>query len=90
MSAPPTDARWSTGPSRARPASQRFAGETLVQEFRGDEGARRVVWTLLADGDTLRAQVVMSSRHLPRPVEYTLTYRRKPPAAAPADGGPGR
>jgi len=68
--------------------SQRFVGETLVQEFRGDEGSRRVVWTLLGDGDTLRAQVVMSSKHLPRPVEYTLTYRRRPPA--PVDGGPRR
>jgi hypothetical protein len=70
--------------------SQRFVGETLVQEFRGDEGARRVVWTLLGDGDTLRAQVVMSSKHLPRPVEYALTYRRRPPSTAPADAGPGR
>ena len=70
--------------------SQRLVGETLVQDFRGDEGARRVVWTLLPDGDTLRAQVVMSSRHLPRPVEYTLTYRRRPLATAPPDGGPAR
>jgi len=67
--------------------SQRFVGETLVQEFRGDEGARRVVWTLLADGATLRAQVVISSKHLPRAVDYTLTYRRKTSVAAQADGG---
>lgn len=64
--------------------SQRFVGETLVQEFRGDQGARKVVWTLLTDGDTIRARVVTSSKHLPRAVEYTLTYRRKP---LPADGG---
>jgi hypothetical protein len=68
--------------------SQRFVGETLVQEFRGDEGARRVVWTLLPDGATLRAQVVISSKHLPRPVDYTLTYRRKTSTAPQADGGP--
>jgi hypothetical protein len=68
--------------------SQRFVGETLVQEFRGDEGSRRVVWTLLPDGSTLRAQVEISSKHLPRPVDYTLTYRRRTSTAAAADGGP--
>lgn len=68
--------------------SQRFVGETFIQEFRGDEGARRVVWTLLPDGATLRAQVVISSKHLPRPVEYTLTYRRKPSTTSQPDGGP--
>ena len=36
-----------------------------------------MVWTLLPDGETLRVQVVISSKHLPRPVDYTLTYRRK-------------
>jgi hypothetical protein len=67
--------------------SQRFVGETLVQEFRGDEGARRVVWTLLPDGNTLRAQVLVTSRHLPRPVEYALTYRRRSSGGAAGDGG---
>jgi len=70
--------------------SQRFVGETLVQEFRGDGGSRKVVWTLLPDGNTLQAQVLITSKHLPRPVEYGLTYRRKSAAgAAPADGGQG-
>ncbi len=73
--------------------SQRFVGETLVQNFRGEEGARKVVWTLLPDGDTLRVQVVITSKHLPRPVDYTLTYRRKrttvpaPPDPGPRDAG---
>jgi hypothetical protein len=70
--------------------SQRFVGETLVQEFRGDGGSRKVVWTLLPDGNTLQAQVLITSKHLPRPVEYALTYRRRGAAgAAAADGGPG-
>ncbi|MGZ5957572.1 MAG: hypothetical protein ACXWLI_04080 [Myxococcaceae bacterium] len=69
--------------------SQRFVGETLVQNFRGEEGARKVVWTLLPDGDTLRVQVVISSGHLPRPVDYTLTYRRKRATVpVPAEPGP--
>ena len=68
--------------------SQRFVGQTLVQDFRGDGGSRKVVWTLLPDGDTLRVQVIITSRHLPRPVDYTLTYRRRP-AALPAPAGAG-
>ena len=69
--------------------SQRFVGGTLVQNFRGDEGARRVVWTLLPDGETLRVQVIITSKHLPHPVDYTLTYRRKnAPLPAPPDAGP--
>jgi len=69
--------------------SQRFVGETLVQEFRGDEGARRAVWTLLPDGNTLLVQVLITSKHLPRPVDYTLTYRRRSPTGIPTDGGSG-
>lgn len=69
--------------------SQRFVGETLVQEFRGDEGSRKVVWTLLPDGNTLRAQVLITSKHLPRPVEYALTYRRRSIAGPAVDGGMG-
>jgi hypothetical protein len=70
--------------------SQRFVGETLVQEFRGDGGTRKVVWTLLPDADTLRMQVLITSEHLPHPVDYTLTYRRKSamPAAAADSGMP--
>ncbi|HSP19894.1 MAG TPA: hypothetical protein VLQ79_10280, partial [Myxococcaceae bacterium] len=74
--------------------SQGFLGESLVQNFRGEEGARKVVWTLLPDGETLRVQVVISSKHLPHPVDYTLTYRRKRAPAVDAgtpssgEGGP--
>lgn len=75
--------------------SQRFVDGALVQYFRGEEGARRVVWRLDPDGETLRVQTIISSKHLPRPVDYTLTYRRKggggpvDAGASGADGGPG-
>jgi steroid 5-alpha reductase family enzyme len=67
--------------------SQRFVDETLVQEFRGDGGTRKVVWTLLPDGDTLRIHFTITSGHLPRPVDYSLTYRRKGAAPSPPDAG---
>lgn len=71
--------------------SQRFVDQKLVQDFRADEGARKVIWTLLPDGDTLHAQVIITSKHLPRPVDYTLTYRRRavpPPPSPDAGTGP--
>jgi hypothetical protein len=67
--------------------SQRFVNGALVQDFRGEEGARRVVWSLQPDGETLRVQVLISSKHLPHPVDYTLTYRRAALREAPVDGG---
>ena len=68
--------------------SQRFVGGTLVQDFRGDDGARQVVWTLQPDGNTLRVRMIITSKHLPHPVDYTLTYQRKnAPIPAPADAG---
>jgi hypothetical protein len=68
--------------------SQRFVGNTLVQDFRGDGGSRKVLWTLLPDGETLRMQVLITSGHLPHPVDYTLTYRRKsaPTPSVPDSG----
>jgi len=69
--------------------SQRFVDGALVQEFRGEGGSRRVVWRLDPDGETLHVQMVISSHHLPRPVDYTLTYRRKGSAAAAPGGSDG-
>ncbi|HVP60304.1 MAG TPA: hypothetical protein VMT11_07085 [Myxococcaceae bacterium] len=74
--------------------SQRFERETLVQTFRAEEGSRKVVWMLLPGGATLRVQVIITSKHLPHPVDYALTYQRKsaprpaPPAAGASDAGP--
>jgi hypothetical protein len=69
--------------------SQRFVDGALVQEFRGEGGSRRVVWKLDPDGETLHVQMVISSHHLPHPVDYTLTYRRKGGAAAAPGGSDG-
>jgi len=71
--------------------SQRFVQGMLVQEFRGEEGARRVVWVVSADSQSLSVKYTITSKHLPHPVDYTLSYRRPvAPAAASAtpDAGP--
>jgi len=68
--------------------SQRFVDGALVQLFRGEEGARQVVWTLAPDGTGLSVHVTITSKHLPHPVDYTLSYRRVTPPAGDADAGP--
>jgi hypothetical protein len=70
--------------------SQRFVDGTLQQDFRGDEGSRRVVWTLAPDAEGLSVHITITSKHLPHPVDYTLSYRRVPAAAAPSLAGGAR
>ncbi len=66
--------------------SQRFVQGMLVQDFRGQEGARRVVWTVSADLQSLSVQYTITSKHLPHPVDYTLSYRRTSSASSPSVG----
>jgi hypothetical protein len=71
--------------------SQRFVAGMLLQEFKGEEGSRRVVWTLSPNQDSLSVQFTITSKHLPHPVDYTLTYRRVAPSVPPSsrsDAGP--
>lgn len=70
--------------------SMRFVEGTLVQDFRGDEGSRRVVWALAADAEGLSVHITITSKHLPHPVDYTLSYRRVPAAPAPSPAGGAR
>ncbi len=67
--------------------SQRFVDGALVQYFRGEEGARKVVWTLGPDGVSLAVHVTITSKHLPHDVDYTLSYKRVTPAVSDADAG---
>ncbi len=67
--------------------SQRFLDGALVQDFRGEEGARRVVWTLQPDQVSLSVHVTITSKHLPHPVDYTLSYHRVPAAPSASAAG---
>lgn len=50
----------------------------LRQTFQSEDGKRVNTYVFSADGKTLEMEVVVSSSRLPRPVTYTLTYRRTP------------
>jgi hypothetical protein len=53
-----------------------WEGDTLVRSFRADKASREFRYVPDADGRTLRVQVNVSGSVLPRPIRYTLTYRR--------------
>lgn len=48
----------------------------FVQIFVGESGMRSNTFTLSADGATLWMAVSVESPKLPKPIRYTLTYRR--------------
>jgi hypothetical protein len=49
----------------------------LRQTFRGEEGERTSVYRILPDGRSLSMQVKISSPRLPKPLAYTLVFRRQ-------------
>lgn len=55
---------------------QNINGRTLIQHFRGKEGARDILYRLNADATRLTYIVTISSRWLPRPLHYQLSFRR--------------
>lgn len=57
--------------------TQQFEDGVLVQRGRTDDGGGSTTLELQPDGNTLLIRRVMESTQLPRPVEYTLTYRRQ-------------
>ena len=56
--------------------SARIEAGALHQSFTGEDGKRVNVYRLRPDGRTLSMQVTLSSPRLPKPVEYTLVFRR--------------
>lgn len=55
---------------------QRIVGRTLTQHFQGKDGARDISYRLSSDGQRLWFSVTISSRWLPFPLQYQLSYRR--------------
>jgi hypothetical protein len=50
--------------------------DALVQWRTSDEGTNRITYRLVDGGRRLVTDVLTTSRHLPRPVTYRLTYER--------------
>jgi hypothetical protein len=56
--------------------SSSFQGGRLVQTFRPEDGERRNLFTVSADGATLSMMVTITSPRLARPLTYNLVYDR--------------
>ncbi len=66
-----------TPEGRSAQVSQVFRGGRLIQTLVNPQGTR--THTIApASSDTLTLQVRIESSHLPRPIEYSLTYTRAP------------
>jgi hypothetical protein len=54
-----------------------WSAAQLVMHFDADDGHRTNTLVLSPDGLSLKLKVTLTSSHLPKPVEYTLAYRRQ-------------
>lgn len=57
--------------------SHRMRGSKLTEQIQGDKGGRHNTFKLSEDGQRLTVDVEISSSHLPVPVTYPLTFKRK-------------
>src|SRR5690606_25939967 len=57
--------------------SHRIRGGKLTEFVDGDQGDRHNTFKLSKDGKRLTVDVKISSGHLPVPVEYRMTFKRK-------------
>ena len=68
------DVKTSTGDDAK--LSMKIVDNKLFQTFTTKEGKREAVFTLGADGATLKMDVTLTSSQLPMPLKYTLTYKK--------------
>ncbi|MBC7795059.1 MAG: hypothetical protein H7Z43_15240 [Clostridia bacterium] len=68
------DVKTSTGDDAK--LTQKITGDKLVQVFTTKEGKREDIFTLQADGVTLKLEVILTSTQLPMPLKYSLTYKK--------------
>lgn len=57
--------------------SHKMRGSKLTEFIDGDQGDRHNTFKLSSDGKQLTVDVKITSSHLPVPVEYRLTFKRK-------------
>lgn len=68
--------KWTREDGEVFDVTTRRAGGGLEQTFIAEDGQRRNVYVLGADGSTLEMRVTVTSPRLAQPLTYTLRYRR--------------
>lgn len=74
----PTDGtvvKWTREDGEVFDVTMRVQGNTLVETFKAEDGARENSFRIEPDG-ALTLNVVLTSDQLPEPVKYSLRYRR--------------
>lgn len=69
--------KWTREDGEVFDVTTRWAGGALEQTFIADDGQRKNVYSLAADGNTLEMHVTVTSPRLELPLTYTLRYRRQ-------------
>jgi hypothetical protein len=68
--------KWTRDDGEVFDVSSSWEGSTLTQRFKAEDGERVNVFRLNPDGRTLTLDVTVSSEQLPKPMTYSLVYRR--------------
>jgi hypothetical protein len=72
-----TPVKWTREDGEVFDVTTKRVGGALEQTFIADDGQRKNVYSLGADGKTLEMQVTVTSPRLAEAVTYTLRYRRE-------------
>jgi hypothetical protein len=76
----PADGRsipWTREDGGKYDVSAQWSPSQLVMHFNADDGQRTNTIVLSPDGLSIKLMVKLTSSHLPKPIEYTLVYRRQ-------------
>jgi hypothetical protein len=71
-----TSVKWTRDDGEVFDVSAAWEASTLTQKFKAEDGERLNVFRLSPDGRTLTLDVTISSDQLPKPMTYSLVYRR--------------
>ena len=71
-----TSVKWTRDDGEVFDVSAVWEAATLTQRFKAEDGERLNVFRLAPDGRTLTLDVTVSSDQLPKPMTYSLVYRR--------------
>jgi hypothetical protein len=71
-----TSVKWTRDDGEVFDVSATWEGSALAQRFKAEDGERLNVFRLTPDGRMLTLDVTVSSDQLPKPMTYSLVYRR--------------
>lgn len=68
--------KWTSPDGESFSVTQKRDGRKITQSFTAEDGSKTIVLTLSKDGKSLTMHVTTRSPKLPKPVVYSLSYRK--------------